>query len=112
MENATIGLFTKLNIDISNNSLDNILIEREKLLSKQIYDSLGEEIYKMRKLMRSSYFTSMQKTAEKSQRWPLINLLRQVLKVQGFKMKPVRKAYGYKNGIKIYRRFFLICKTQ
>jgi hypothetical protein len=111
MEKATMELFTKLNIDLSTNTLDNMTIERDLLLSKPIYNSISDEIDKIRKIIGSSYFTSMQKTAEKSQKWPLLNLVRQILKVQGFKMDPIRKACGYKNGVKQYRRYFSIVRS-
>ena len=111
MEEATIELFSKLNIDISNAELNGMIIERDLLLSKSVYDSINEDIDKIRKIIGSSYFTSMQKNADMSQRWPLLNLVRQILKVQGFKMIPIRKACGYKNGIKQYKRYFSICKN-
>ena len=36
-----------------------------------------------------------QKNAEKDQRWPLINLVRQILHKYGYIMEPIRKADGY-----------------
>jgi hypothetical protein len=55
--------------------------------------------------------TSLQKNAEKSQKWPLLNLVRQILHVYGYKMEPIRKADGYTlEGVKKYKRYFLIHK--
>ena len=55
--------------------------------------------------------TSSQKNAKKNQQWPLINIVRQVLKSCGYSMKPQRVANGYtKSGKKLYRRFFVISK--
>ena len=55
--------------------------------------------------------TSLQKNADKSQKWPLLNLVRQILNVYHYKMDPIRKADGYTlEGIKKYRRFFQIKK--
>jgi hypothetical protein len=56
--------------------------------------------------------TSLQKNADKSQKWPLLNLIRQILSVYGYKMKPIRKADGYTlEGVKKYKRYFQIYKN-
>ena len=53
--------------------------------------------------------TSLHKNADKSQKWPLLNLIRQILNVYGYKMYPIRKADGYTlEGIKKYKRYFQI----
>ena len=55
--------------------------------------------------------TSLQKGAAKTQKWPLINIVRQILKSYGYKMRPLRVANGYtKAGKKLYRRFFIVEK--
>ena len=57
--------------------------------------------------------TSLQNNAEKQQKWPLLNLIRQILSVFGYKMEPIRKADGYTlEGIKKYKRFFHIFKKE
>ena len=53
--------------------------------------------------------TSLQKTAKDDQRWPLLNLVRQVLRVKKYNMKPIRRADGYSiDGKKKYKRYFQI----
>ena len=43
------------------------------------------------------------------EKWPLLNLVRQILKSNNFKMDPIRKSNGYtKEGKKKYLRFFVI----
>jgi hypothetical protein len=55
--------------------------------------------------------TSLQKNADKSQKWPLLNLIRQILNVYDYKMEPIRKADGYTlEGIKKYKRYFQVNK--
>jgi hypothetical protein len=55
--------------------------------------------------------TSLQKNADKSQKWPLLNLVRQILNVYDYKMDPIRKSDGYTlEGVKKYKRYFLINK--
>jgi hypothetical protein len=57
--------------------------------------------------------TSLQKNAEQCQKWPLLNLVRQILSVYSYKMTPIRKADGYNNkGIKKYKRYFRIEKNK
>ena len=89
--------------------LDGMLIPRDLLLSNEKYESVREDIEKMRKLYSSGSLTALQKNAEASQKWPLLNLVRQILKSNNFKMDPIRKSNGYaKDGKKKYLRFFLI----
>ena len=41
----------------------------------------------------------------------MLNLIRQILKVNGYNMNPIRKSDGYdKTGKKKYKRYFLIKK--
>jgi hypothetical protein len=55
--------------------------------------------------------TSLQSTAEENQKWPLLNLVRQILKSCNFSMTPKRISNGYtKDGKKIYKRMFKIEK--
>ena len=96
-------------IDISLNELDGLLIAREDLLSQSRYDEIKIIIPELKTVFSSSFMTSLQKNAEKDQRWPLLNLVRQILHVHKFKMEPVRKSDGYTpEGVKKYKRFFVI----
>ena len=89
--------------------LDGMLIPRDLLLSNEKYESIREDIEKMKKLYSSGSLTALQKNAEASQKWPLLNLVRQILKSNNFKMDPIRKSNGYtKEGKKKYLRFFAI----
>ena len=55
--------------------------------------------------------TSLQKTAEKNQKFPLLNLIRQLLNIYKYDMEPIRKCDGYTlEGIKKFKRFFKISK--
>tara|TARA_B100000035_G_scaffold99064_1_gene84034 strand:+ start:2275 stop:2664 length:390 start_codon:yes stop_codon:yes gene_type:complete len=95
------------------NQLDGMLIPRDLLLSKDKYEIVKEDIDKMRELYSSGSLTSLQKTAKENQKWPLLNLVRQILKSNNFKMDPVRKSNGYtKEGKKKYLRFFIIKKIK
>jgi hypothetical protein len=87
--------------------LDGIIIERGKFLSDSNYDNIKKLIPTLKRNFSSSFMTSLQKNAEQSQKWPLLNLVRQILSVYNYKMVPIRKSDGYTNeGIKKYKRYF------
>ena len=91
--------------------LNGMIISRDLLLSDSKYDELKYCIPELKKNYSSSFMTCLQKDADKSQKWPLINLIRQILHVYGYKMEPIRKADGYTlEGVKKYKRYFLIHK--
>ena len=95
------------------NQLDGMLIPRELLLSKDKYEIVKDDIEKMRELYSSGSLTSLQKTAKQNQKWPLLNLVRQILKSNNYMMEPIRKSNGYtKEGKKKYLRFFIIKKIK
>ena len=91
------------------NDLDGLLIPREKLLDDNKYDEIKQYIPELKKIFSSSCMTSLQKNADKSQKWPLLNLVRQILSFYNYKMEPIRKSDGYTlEGVKKYKRFFQI----
>jgi len=112
MEKDIQLLFSLIHIHI--NSLDDLpgtMIPRETLLSEDSYYSIKENIDNFKKYFSSSSMTSLHMNAEERQKWPLINLLRQILKANNFAMVPIRKANGYdKNKKKLFKRFFKIEK--
>lgn len=90
---------------------DEILILRDMLINNEIYVSLKNDIVELKKNLSSSSLTSLQKGAEKNQKWPLLNLVRQILNVYGYKMIPIRKCDGYTlDGIKKFKRYFQVVK--
>ena len=99
-----------INFD-SFSELENFLIPRETLLSDLKYEEIKKLIPDLKKRFSSSFMTSLQKNAEKEQKWPLLNLVRQILNNYDYKMDPIRKSDGYTlEGIKKYKRFFQIIK--
>ena len=91
--------------------LDGMLVPREIFLDKVVYDSVKEDISILKQLFTSSALTSLQSNAEDNQKWPLLNLVRQILRSCHYKMTPKRVSAGYtKEGKKIYKRMFIIEK--
>ena len=85
---------------------------RSKLsLSADLKDP--KTIEEIKKFYSSGSMTALQKNAESTQKWPLLNLVRQILKTNNYLMHPVRKSNGYtKDGKKKYLRFFTIKKIK
>ena len=102
-------------IGINFESIDNLdifFIPREQLLSDLKYEEIKILIPELKKKFSSSFMTSLQKNAEKEQKWPLLNLVRQILNFYKYQMEPIRKSDGYTlEGIKKYKRFFQIKKN-
>lgn len=102
----------KCNININNlQELHGLTIERDLLLNISIYNELKIHIPNLKSLLKTSICTSTQKNAEIHQKWPLLNLIRQLLKNKGYKLEPKRISNGYnKEGKKLYKRLFIIEK--
>ena len=90
-------------------NLNGLYIPRESFLNDEKYNIIKNKIPSLKHYFSSSFMTSLQKNAEGKQKWPLLNLTRQILKSMYFKMTPVRLSDGYtKEGKKKYRRLFSI----
>ena len=90
---------------------DGLIIEREMLISKEKYDALKPRVVELKKMFSSKCMTSMHACAEYNQRWPCLNLVRQVLKRMGYDIVPERRCAGRdEDGKKIFERFFKLHK--
>ena len=95
------------------NDLDGMIIPRELFFNPDIYKQLKEQIPELKTIFSSSYLTSLQTSAEEVQKWPLLNLIRQVLRSSNFKLTPKRLSDGYTaDGKKKYKRVFIIEKMK
>jgi hypothetical protein len=88
--------------------LDNLIVPREKFLNDEKYDEIRTYIPDLKKSFSSKTMTCLQKTANTNQKWPLLNLIRQILHKNGYEMVPIRKCDGYTlEKVKKYKRFFI-----
>jgi len=113
MHETVVEILNIVGIDFQklNDESDQLIIYRNTLIDPEKYKVAKEKIGDLKKFFSSSFLTSLQENAQKKQRWPLLNLVRQLLKVNMYEMKPIRKSDGYtKDGKKKYIRFFLIQK--
>jgi hypothetical protein len=112
MDEYSKKIFATSGVSFENISdLDGLMIPREQLLSDSKYDEIKKLIPELKKIYSSSFMTGLQKNADKHQKWPLLNLIRQILNAYNYEMEPIRKSDGYTlEGVKKYKRFFQIKK--
>lgn len=112
-ENIIITFLNAIGIKCESiNNLEGLIIERNYLLNNELYNSCKQEFNNIKTVLKSSVYTSMQKNAIDNQKWPLINLTRQLLKRFDYSLVPKRECDGYdKDGKKKYKRLFIIKKS-
>jgi len=110
MDEITLNILNIVGIECKNaQELEGLMIPREQLLCNAKYEEIKKWIPELRANYSSSFMTGLQQNAEKRQKWPVLNLVRQILAVHKLHMEPIRKADGYTvDGVKKYKRFFLI----
>ena len=92
---------------------DGLTIPRDMLLSKEKYEALKPHILELKKIFSSKCMTSMHACAEHNQKWPYLNLVRQVLKRMGYNIEPERRCAGRDgDGKKLFERFFRLHKRE
>ena len=92
--------------------LNGMIINRDDLLSVDKYNNIKIFIPQLKKELSSSFMTGLHETAEEKQKWPLLNLVRQILNIYKYKMIPKRLSNGYTpDGKKKYIRTFIIEKN-
>ena len=113
-DNMVKEFLNKCNIIFDDFSqLEGMNIPREILLSTEVYDKVKGDIDNIKNFYSSGSMTSLQKNAQTVQKWPLLNLVRQILKTNNYVMNPIRKSNGYsKDGKKKYLRFFVIKRVK
>ncbi len=93
--------------------LNGIVIFRDILVNNDSYftDTIQQQIKQLKTIFSSSSLTCLQIDADKKQKWPLLNLVRQILNAIEYKMVTGRKSNGYTvDRKKKYIRFYTIKK--
>ena len=78
-------------IDKKEETLENVYIKRDKLIAAELYEKMEKAIQKLKEKFSTSSITSLQESAKQRQKWPLLNLIRQLLKINGFVMTLLEK---------------------
>ena len=110
LNDCIIDLLTKIGFTCGNiKELDGMVIPRVFLLDDNRYAEVQENIVVLKTLLSSSMLTSLQSSAPNKQKWSLLNLVRQILKSQGYVLQPMRLCDGYDaNKKKKYKRVFIV----
>ena len=87
--------------------IDGLTIPRGILVRPGAYTEAAGIVPELKAHFSSTHMTCLQDEAPGAQRWPLLNLVRQVLRAAGFTMEPRRLSDGYgPDRRKRYRRVF------
>lgn len=111
-EITTLDFLNRCGFELNGTSISNLkgqLLDRQLFLNLDLYKDLQIYMPCLRKRYGSSFLTAFHKNADIKQKWPLLNLVRQILKQHNLGMKPIRIAKGYDAlGKKKVDRFFQI----
>lgn len=107
-----LDLFSKLCKIINIDSIKPIGndIPFEKLQDNCIIQKLYEIQDKLKHVFPSSKLTSLHTNALKKQSFPGVNIVRQIFKEMGYKLRPINTSEGYVGSKKILRRVYHIEK--
>ena len=112
MDNLEIikKLFKVINIEIKTSSdLNLVEIDRELMLKDIINNEFSKLIDSCKNIYKTSKLTALHGNRLSKQKFPAINLLRQILKCHKYKMTPKITSLGYhKNGKKIIKHSYII----
>jgi len=107
-----LQLFAKLCkiININSSNPIGIAIPFDKLQDDNVIKKLYEIQDKLKEAFPSSKLTSLHANAIKKQSFPGVNIVRQIFKEMGYKLRPVNTSEGYIGKKKILRREYFIEK--
>ena len=107
-----LQLFSKLCkiININSSNPIGISIPFDKLQNNNVIRQLYDIQDKLKDAFPSSKLTSLHTNAIKKQSFPGVNIVRQIFKEMGYKLRPVNTSEGYVGKKKILRREYFIEK--
>lgn len=104
-------IFSIINYDIySYEDLTDLTLSNKYLRNKEFNDKIVEMIPKLKKKYKSHKLTCLHKNSLEKQKFPTINMIRQILKCNELKLQPyiVCKGYDKITKEKILERYFVI----
>ena len=107
-----IELLKKFMLIVGLKTLNNQIILFDKLIEPKVITKLRKEVNNLKKVYQSDKLTALHKNAKTKQKFPGINIFRQILKENGFKMIPRVQSMGYNGSKKIVKRSYLIQKIK
>ena len=104
-------IFSALEINVSErNDISNLILKQDTLKSKTLITDLNEKVPNLKSYYNSSKLTCLHKNSLDKQKFPAVNMLRQILKCNSFKMEPyvISKGYDKFSGKKLVERYYRI----
>jgi len=104
-------IFSALEINVKERSdVINIILKQDTLKSKTLITDLNTKVPNLKSYYNSSKLTCLHKNSLDKQKFPAVNMFRQILKCNSFKMEPyvISKGYDKFSGKKIVERFYRI----
>ena len=106
-----VDIFQAIDIKITNREdLGNIILRQDTLKDRNLIEELYRKAPNLKSFYNSSKLTCLHKNSLDKQKFPAVNMYRQLLKCNNFKMEPyvVSKGYNKYSGKKIVERFYRI----
>lgn len=107
-----IDIFALFGYDFfeTRNDFIDISLSYELLRDPKLIDKLYNQIPKLKTFYKSSKLTCLHKNSTSNQKFPGVNMVRQILKCNKLKLKPmiICKGYNKSTGKKIIERYYQI----
>ena len=106
-------IFKILNMEVKTESdLFSVLVQRDLLLRVDVEQKLAELINSLKGKYKSSKLNCLHQNRDDKQKFPGINLVRQILRCNGYHLKPIIYSRGYckHTGKKIVDRNFKVVR--
>jgi hypothetical protein len=104
-----IDIFDALDIKVNNRyEIEAIILKQDTLKSKSLIDELYRRVPNLKSFYNSSKLTCLHKNSLDKQKFPAVNMFRQLLKCNNFRMEPyvISKGYIKYSGKKIVERYY------
>jgi hypothetical protein len=104
-------IFSALDINIKQRGdINNLILKQDTLKSKTLIDELTNKVPNLKSYYNSSKLTCLHKNSLDKQKFPAVNMCRQILKCNSFKMEPyvISKGYDKFSGKKLVERYYRI----
>lgn len=114
IESVIVELCNEIHISCEQiEDLDQKIIQRDTLLTESVANVILSYKEKIRPFLKSDKYSCLHSNSTSKQKYPSINLLRQILKAVAIHMKPIRFYDGYdkSTGKKIIQRAFILQLT-
>ena len=91
-------------------NIENLIIDKEQLKQREIIYKLMELIPKLKTKYNSNMLNCLHRNSLSKQKFPAVNMLRQILKCNNYKLDPyvICNGYNKSNGKKIVERKYKI----